>query len=198
MGRSTCSNCVVWPRRMARQVVKHGKTIVCEGYSHHVVQAWSDSQHGIYGGFHTWGSPRWLVYNWKSYLGYPFGHFLFFWIFVASCLTSPGHRSTFDFKKIPGSSALDWGTIGRSFFLECSFQPLGCSFQPFFASFFLDGGEGWTHFVEGFCSLPLSGILAAARLARLLRLLRRACCCLGLQLLRPCCWRHCIIAGWAT
>jgi hypothetical protein len=50
------------------------------------------------------------------------------------------------------------------------------------------------------CSLPLSGSLAAARLVRLLRLLRplaRAWCCLGLQLLRPCCWRHCIIAGWA-
>ena len=86
------------------------------------------------------------VYIYIYILGYPFGHFLFFWIFVASCLTSPGHRSTFDFKKIPGSSALDWGTIGRSFFLECSFQPLGCSFQPFFASFFF----GWWGRVDSF------------------------------------------------
>ena len=30
-----------------------------------------------YGGFHKWGTPKWIVYNWKSYLngmiwGYPY------------------------------------------------------------------------------------------------------------------------------
>ena len=43
---------------MARQVVKNGKTSVCEGYSHHVVQAWSDSQHGIYMGGSIHGDPQ--------------------------------------------------------------------------------------------------------------------------------------------